>query len=414
MLSNHHNRVQYLLNRELTEIYITHALRHFAISMVGIFVPLYFLNAGLAFHHVVLYYVLHSLVQICLFVFGSRLVCSLGVKHSILISQPLLISFFIGMHFFSTLKENLHPLALVAGYALIFASAMFFYWLPFHLDFAAFSKGKSEGRQIGVLQAISMFFGVFGPLAGAMIITTFSYGILFWVSAILLLLGTLPLFLSKDLKLAYAYHPKQLIGYGNWKNKSIYLAEGARQISALVFWPVFLFFISIKISSLGLLYSLTNLLLAIFSIVVGRISDSVNKNFLMRLGAIVHAISLTARTLFRSLFLIFSVQSIGAMSFPLLEIPYASIIYNEARKKGLALFIINQQIFFNLGRLFAGILCLSLFFSTGRTETALFFAIFVGSLSAILMSYITEERLDELESPVEKQKKKQKNKPTGH
>lgn len=388
--------MHYLLNRELTEIYITHAIRNFAISMVGVFVPIFFLSKNVSLLHLFFYFLAQSMTQLLLYTFGSKIVCKIGIKHSILISQPVLITFFILMNHIDFFRNTFSDSSLSVCYGALYAVAMFFYWLPFHLDMVKFTDKNSRGKQIGVLQAVAMSFGIIGPLAGGLIITYASFNVLFIIVAILLFMATIPLFMTDDIKINAHYRIKDLFGSGKGKNKIIYLAEGARQVSALVLWPVFLFFISIQISSLGLLYSVTNLLLAIFSVVVGRLTDVMNKNTLMRVGAIFHGISLTARTLFRSIFLIFSVQSIGAISFPLLNIPYSSIIYSEAKKQGEALFIINRQLFFNVGRIINILLALTIFIITGRAEFALFVAIAFGSMCAIIMSFLTEEQLETL------------------
>jgi MFS family permease len=388
--------MHYLLNRELTEIYITHAIRHFAISMVGVFVPIFFLSKGVSLHHLFIYFLIQSITQIILYTFGSKFICKIGIKHAILVSQPLLITFFIIMNSIDVLRATIPDLYLGVMYGVLYAIAMFFYWFPFHLDMVKFTSKKNRGRQIGVLQAVAMFFGILGPLAGGLIITYLSYNVLFIITAVLLFMATIPLFLTKEVTFKAKFTIKEIYSNKRLRNKFIYLAEGARQVSALVVWPIFLYFIAIQVSSMGLLYSLTNLLLAVFSIFVGRLADRMNKNILMRIGAIFHGISLTTRTLVRSLVMIFSVQSIGAISFPLLQIPYSSIIYNEAKKQGETVFIINRQLFFNIGRIVNLSLAFILFMLTGHTQFSLFIAILFGSVCAIIMSFITEEQLDAL------------------
>ena len=396
MISNTHNTYKYMLNKELTEIYITHSLRHFAISMVGIFVPIFLLERNMSFPNVLFFYFFQSIFQISLYVFGSKIPSKIGIKHSIFLSMPFMIIFFIFMYNLELIRPLMTDFLIVFISSIIFSLAMFFYWFAFHVDFVKFTNDQNEGKQIGTLQAFSTFCSILGPLFGGLIIVNFSFNILFIITSCILLVSTVPLFFSEDIRIDLKYKIKDVLKFEKPKNNLFFFAEGARQESALVFWPIFLFFISIQMSSVGLLYSITNLLLAVFSIFVGRVSDVFNKSLLMRVGSIMHALSLVARTFARSLFMIFSIQSIGAIFFPFLAIPYTSIIYTRARRRGIALFVIDREIFFHLGRIFTIILCFVTYIITSA-ETALVISIIFGSICAIIMSFNQEDRDDSLE-----------------
>ncbi|MGM5487642.1 MAG: hypothetical protein ACQESG_01710 [Nanobdellota archaeon] len=51
----HHFHLTYLLKKEINEIYIMNSLHTFAISSVGIFVPIFLLNRGFSLLLVLLY-----------------------------------------------------------------------------------------------------------------------------------------------------------------------------------------------------------------------------------------------------------------------------------------------------------------------------------------------------------------------
>ena len=385
-----HHGIRYLLNRELTEIYITHALRNFAHSMVGIFVPLYLLQTVLNFHQVFLFYFIAFFMEFLLFIFGARFSLRIGIKHSILLSMPILITFFMLLYNVEFLITILPIWSLLLILPFIYANAMFLYWFPFHVDFAKFTNSENEGKQVGLLQAITTMFSVLGPLTGGLIISLYSFNILFIIVSSIFLLATIPLFFSKDIYSKNERFTLTIFKSMDLRSKTIYVAEGARQVSALIIWPIMLYIIAIQTSSMGLLYSITNLLLAMFSVFVGKLSDNVNKIHLMRVGAFAHGLSLTLRSLATSVLAIFSLQSLGAISFPLLNIPYSSIVYMKARKHGVASFIVLRQSLFNLGRLLQMLLALLLIIITGVPQISLIIPILVGSICAIIMSFITD------------------------
>lgn len=390
MTFDNHHGIRYLLNKELTEIYITHALRNFAHSMVGIFVPIYLLQSGLQLYQVFLFYIIAYSIEFFFFIFGSRFSSYMGIKHSILLSMPLIILFFVALYKIETLFSLLPLWLLFILLSSLFAAAMFLYWFSFHVDFAKFSDSENEGKQVGTLQAITTLFSVLGPLFGGLIITIFSFDLLFIIVSIILFAATIPLFMTEEI-----HTPKYTFTFKTFKtidrrSRVVYLAEGARQVSALIVWPILLYIIAIQTSSMGLLYSITNLLLAIFSIFVGRFSDKVDRKHMMRIGAVTHGFSLTLRSLFTSFFAIFSLQSLGAISFPLLNIPYSSIVYTKARKYGVSTFIILRQSLFNLGRIMLMTVALLLVLLLPLPKIALIVPLMVGSICAIIMSFIAE------------------------
>ncbi|MFP4117612.1 MAG: hypothetical protein ACLFTR_01685 [Candidatus Woesearchaeota archaeon] len=390
MTFDNHHGIRYLLNKELTEIYITHALRNFAHSMVGIFVPIYLLQSGLQLYQVFLFYIIAYSIEFFFFIFGSRFSSYMGIKHSILLSMPLIILFFVALYKIETLFSLLPLWLLFILLSSLFAAAMFLYWFSFHVDFAKFSDSENEGKQVGTLQAITTLFSVLGPLFGGLIITIFSFDLLFIIVSIILFAATIPLFMTEEI-----HTPKYTFTFKTFKtidrrSRAVYLAEGARQVSALIVWPILLYIIAIQTSSMGLLYSITNLLLAIFSIFVGRFSDKVDRKHMMRIGAVTHGFSLTLRSLFTSFFAIFSLQSLGAISFPLLNIPYSSIVYTKARKYGVSTFIILRQSLFNLGRIMLMTVALLLVLLLPLPKIALIVPLMVGSICAIIMSFIAE------------------------
>ncbi len=386
---NHHG-IRYLLNKELTEIYATHALQNLAYSMVGIFVPIYLLQVGFQLSHVFLFYVFVYGVETIFFLFGSRVVSIVGIKHSILISMLLTIIFFTGLYLIDALISLLPMWAVIPVLAMVFGTSLFFYWFAFHVDFAQSTSTDTEGEQVGILQAITTLFSVLGPLIGGFIILLSSFQTLFIIVCSIFLFASLPLFLSEEVHTPAHPTMKSFFAPLDRKSRSIYLAEGMRQATTLVIWPVMLYLIAVQVSSMGLLYSVTNLLLAVFSIVVGKLSDTFRRAPLMRAGALAYGVSLTMRSMFTSLIGIFTVQSIGAIFFPLLNVPYSSLVYMKARKHEVSAFIIAWQSLFNMGRVIQMLVALLLVTFYNPAFSALVVALGIGSLCTLAMAFIGE------------------------
>src|SRR3989344_2909785 len=91
--SNHHI-LNFLINRELSELYATMAIKGFALSLIGIFIPIFLLERGFSMAEVGSFYIIQSAFMIIFSLFAAKFIERYGVKHSIFASIPLLILFY--------------------------------------------------------------------------------------------------------------------------------------------------------------------------------------------------------------------------------------------------------------------------------------------------------------------------------
>ena len=88
---------------ELNEIYVSMALKTFALSMVSIFVPIYLVNLGYSFAQVFVYYAVARIVHALFVVRAAKTVASFGLKHTILFSMPFLILYYLALYYLPVL-----------------------------------------------------------------------------------------------------------------------------------------------------------------------------------------------------------------------------------------------------------------------------------------------------------------------
>ncbi|MDA1038362.1 MAG: hypothetical protein O2877_01585 [bacterium] len=85
----------FLKNKELDELFASMSLRSFAVSIIGIFIPIYLLQIGFSLVQVFLFFALLSIVHSISSLASIKVACKYGFKHSILFNTPLLIVFFL-------------------------------------------------------------------------------------------------------------------------------------------------------------------------------------------------------------------------------------------------------------------------------------------------------------------------------
>ena len=125
-------------NRELNEMYVSISIRSFALSLIGVFVPIYFYLIGYSLVSIFFFYMLQSLAQIIFSIPIAKISSKFGIKHLMGLSVPFLIVFFFLLYSIETFNWPLPLLSVFAG----LSTAMF--WLPYHIDFAKFIDRKNS------------------------------------------------------------------------------------------------------------------------------------------------------------------------------------------------------------------------------------------------------------------------------
>src|SRR3989344_5948383 len=130
----HMNHYQHLLNRELDELYASMAMRSFALSIVGIFVPLYLLEIGLSVQGVITFFLIFAVTRAAFSVPSAGLAARYGLKKMMLASTVMMALYYFLLRFATGFDVNF--LAVLSGIALTI------FWTSYHIDFIKCSKKR--------------------------------------------------------------------------------------------------------------------------------------------------------------------------------------------------------------------------------------------------------------------------------
>src|SRR3989338_965785 len=159
------------INSRLGELYVSFAIRNFALGLVVIFEPIYVYlffseNITLTF----LYFGLLLFLTGILSPFGGKVVSRVGIKHSMLLSVPFTVAYYIGLW-------QIEKFGIYAYFLTIFSAlSVVFYWIAFHTDFSQFSERRKRGRQTSYMMLVTSFFASISPFLGGFIITEVGFG----------------------------------------------------------------------------------------------------------------------------------------------------------------------------------------------------------------------------------------------
>lgn len=387
--SFHHLSLRYFLKKEINEIYVMNALQSFATSMMAIFIPIFLLKRGFLLSHIAVFYIIWSIVAAFVCYLALKFISQFGIKHSLFLSIPFSLLYFFSLHQFGFLRSFLSDWWLLVVVGVLYAVSTAFYSMGFHMEFAKFSSREKETKQVGTINIISTVFSIFGPLAGALIITLYSFNTLFVVAAVILLLSIIPLLFSSEVHEPFSFSLDKLFTK-KFKKGIPYIAEGFKNKASSIFWPVLLFVLAISINEIGGLYALSNTVLVLFTWFVSHRTTQSNQYLFLKIGAWSHSDTLIIRTFLKSVTSIVIIQSLGALSITLLQLPFSAIFYKNSKKKGYAYMIFFREFFLMIGRvsLLLIFLILLFFFSS---KLALIIGIILGGLVTLFMPLLKEE-----------------------
>ncbi|OYT41261.1 hypothetical protein B6U80_01745 [Candidatus Pacearchaeota archaeon ex4484_26] len=347
-LHAHPSFFHFILNRELDEFYISIALRFFALSMVGIFLPIYlFFKLNLPLPVVMYFFIIFAIFFALAAFMAAKIASQIGFKHLILMSIPFEITFFfllILLPFFRI------PLFLVS---ITGAVSRGFYWIGHHTDLAKFTLRKKRGEEVGLAFFVNTGAALLGPLAGGLILTFFNFTVLFLIGSLILLISTVPLFFSKDVHEKFSFSLKKVFKRASLKDAAAFTSQGIAIGSSGVLWPLFIFLILGGYFSLGLIGTLSGAISAFSAILVGKFSDKLGKRFFIRLGAFSFAGLWFFRTIVRTIFHVYLI-TLFAFIPGMASVPMDTLAYSKARfSKRIEEYLVFREIFLNLGRILA-------------------------------------------------------------
>jgi len=381
----HFPHLHYALNRELTELYASIALRRFTMGLVGIFIPIYiFLYFSQDITKTLLYFGSISLLYGILAPLSGKIITKIGIKHSMMLSLPFLFLSYLALWHIDRLGGFLFVLVILA------VVHNLFYWPAFHIDFARFSEKKHRSRQISYRHAAIALAGAASPLVGGVILVQFGYPILFTIVLTMLFASVFPLFLSQEIHERYTDSfqktYRELI-QKKYRNKIIgFVGEGAEVILHILIWPIFLFTLAISYSSIGLISSAALFGGVFFALYLGRVIDKMGHARLLALGAWLNAFTWPLKMFVATPIDAFLVNTLHQFTRLTAYMPFTTLFYDWSARDDVNRdrFIILREMSLNISR---GVVLFSLAGIFLLTDKLIIVFPIAGAFSLLLMFF---------------------------
>lgn len=365
------------LARELKELYASTAILTFAAAAIAVFEPIYFITIGFTLPDVLIFYGVVYVLYFLLLPFGGKFARSRGYEHGILYSSPFLILYYLSLFAIPYSK-------LFLGVAVLaFVVQKILYWPSFHADMARFGSVEARGREVGNIELLLSIVAVAAPALGGLIISTLGFKVLFAFVSALILLSNVPLLLTPEkftpVPFSYREAWKDLIKPENRKDVIGRFGYAEQLITAVV-WPIFIFSVIPKFNQLGFIVSVTVFLTSVVMIIMGRLTDTRDRNKLMRVGIVFTFLSYPSRLAFSGFFGVLFNNTFYSISRSIFGIPYIASIYDKAKSGSVMRTLIYHEMALALGKAIAAFAALGLIILFPPGWSAIFIAGAVFSL----------------------------------
>ncbi len=327
-------------------------------ALLGVFLPIFFYEMfNHNIHAVLAYYFVAAVVYMLLVAVGAQFLNKFGFRKALIVATIAAAGVNAGYYFLT--KENvLFVMPLIM--ALLVTFRMFF-WIPYQVDFALFTKKGKKGGQVGLLLATITLFGVLGPAVAGYIIEHWSISILFITSVVVFLLGIIPFSVvprtNEKFSWNYAHTWREIF---EKRNRAVVLgsaAAGAEEIIGVVIWPIFIFLILkgdyFKVGAISSFIAGATVLLQLS---LGHYLDRMaDKKKILKAGSILYALGWIVKIFVLTAFQVFVAGLYHKFTKIFTDTSFDTIFYELAADQGHYIdeFTVLSEIAVQMGRVAA-------------------------------------------------------------
>ncbi len=372
-------------------LYLNLLFRNTALSLAGIFVPLYVFYLTKSLFWVLLYFTIFWGGNFLLTIFVAPLIYHLRFRRSILFSNFILILKFIFLIFAKNNILLLIPAAVLSGLEIIF------YWLPYHLIFTEDGAEGGFEEDVKIERMLLRFSSALAPFLGGVLISRVGFPFVYSLAALLIFLSSIPLFITHHHKDYGVPSSKRIIkGLKEKSNQNLlisFFGQGINQIVWSICWPLFAFSILGSYQALGGLTSGAALFSLILLTQASRLTQKGKGGKAILWGGTIAAVLWVFKAFAQTPISLFTFDALQQGAWIFFIVPFSVFMYRQSLRSAYSFeFIIRREIALGGGRVLALFLLFTLF-SLGISWVIIFS---LGAIGIILATFSARRAVSNL------------------
>ncbi|MBN1923649.1 MAG: MFS transporter [Nanoarchaeota archaeon] len=356
------------LRKNLSELHIHLTIENIALSLISVFIPIFMLTIGFSLNDIYFYYLVYSFSTLLSSLF-SFVFSRIGFKKIIMLRPVSVITFLLWLYSLEFFPSSYFFLAVYNG----FFSGI--YWVIFHFFFAKKADGDDVEGQVGLLFAMPKLFTMISPMIGALIISFFSFNVLFLLVAFLLLVSILPLIHLKEQRFSFKFEVSNLLDWSFVKYALGFINESIHYYAVVFLLPLYIYFTLSSTLEIGFFSTVVGVSGFLTPLIISSLCRG-RTNLFIKLGAMLNAVFFFFVFFLKTPLEFFLFGFIIGTFTSFWEIPFYSRMYKHARNSNTLEFFIFRKVIH------------------GITESAIFVLLLLTSnFSIIFLSEITSKIL---------------------
>lgn len=345
-------------SREVRELWLSAAIRDFAVAMVMVFEPIYLYRLGFSAIAILGFYAVLYLLYFFLLPIGYRIAAKRGFEHTMVLASPFLILYYLS--FFAIAWDwRFIFLALVT---LVIQKML--YWPSYHADFAIWHKNSESGREISNLSALLSLSAALAPVVGGLVIAFGGFPALFVLVSVLIVVSNLPMLTTPEkasqATVPYGASVRRVFKPANRRHLLSFLGFG-EEIVALVLWPIFIALKVPDLLSIGAIITLAMVVKLLVTLYVGGLVDEGARMPVLRNGVIFTLGSWVIRPLVAGGLGVFLFDSFYRVAKNMTLVPMTATIYDNAQQRDGVEYIVFFEMALALGKILACLVGIAIF-----------------------------------------------------
>lgn len=319
---------RYVSFSELSELYTSTMLRSMALSLIGIFVPIYLFKLGYELPTIFLFMAGMFGIRLIANLFAGYLIAWKGPKHVMLFSYLVQI---ISLVMLLTLSTYEWPLWVISS---MWGLALSLYFIAYHVDFSKIMHTEHGGKELGFMTIVERAGAAAGPVVGGIIATLFGAEYTIAVAIGFFALAVVPLLLTAEpTKTHQKLNLKGLPVRALRRDAASMVALGVDHSGTISLWPLYIGVTILTVNTYAAIGFVTSLgiLSAIFAAhFIGKIVDHRHGAELLNASALASSALYLVRPFIQTFSGILIVNVVKEAFTTGMTLPYIKGMYTRA------------------------------------------------------------------------------------
>lgn len=397
------------LSRGFVSIYSSRIILRIAMTLLGLFMPIFLFELfGLSLTYVLIYYLIDYAIYGSVVALGAKLALNkIGIKNSIIIStffgMVYYFLFFMVDKFVEAgnnewfLGADRDKIILFAILSIVVINMRrVLYWVPIHTDLTKFTDRKNRLKQLSLLEASTIALNAVMPAIAGWILLYYNYDILFIIVIFVYLISLIPLITLPETNEKYSWTYwqtiKELFSKKRRKTVIAFAGDGAENAISGIIWPIFMWqILNGNYLYLGLLSSVIVIVSVGLQLFVGKMGDhGKNKNRVLKIGTFFYALGWIVKIFIETAFQIFITSTYHNLTRVFTRVPFDALNYEKAADQGHFVdeYTVLHEMALMVGRVFIIIVMLILIPFVGIK-----WMFVLGAIAALLMNFMINDEL---------------------